>query len=197
MKQKTFILIGLSGCGKGTQGKLLSEKLKALDSERDVLYIQCGGEFRKFIQGESITQKLSKTIYDAGGLQPEFLAIYMWVNVLVNQYTGTQNIIMDGMPRRFHETGVLHSIFDFYTMEKPYVIHLDVSEQWSVDHLMKRGRTDDNEEDIRERLKWFATDVAPAIEFYRNSNEYKFIKINGERTIEEVHADIVKAVGLA
>jgi adenylate kinase family enzyme len=75
MSQKTFILIGRSGCGKGTQGALLSQYLQTLEPKRDVLYIQCGGEFRKFIQGDSVTEKLSREVSEKGVLQPEFLAI--------------------------------------------------------------------------------------------------------------------------
>lgn len=196
MNQKTYILIGRSGCGKGTQGKLLSDHLKKIDPNRDVLYVQSGTEFREFIKGESHTQKLSRAIMEAGDLQPEFLAIYMWVNFLVNNFKGSENVIIDGTPRKYHEAGVLHSIFDFYNLEKPTVIHLAVSKNWSVDHLLKRGRFDDTRESIEGRLSWYETDVVPTIEYYKTAPEYRFVEINGERSIEEVHKDLIEKLGL-
>lgn len=194
MNQKTFIFIGRSGCGKGTQAKLLSEYLKKIDPSREVLYVQSGFEFREFIKGDSETQKLSKAIYDVGGLQPEFLAIYMWANVLVNKFTKNENIIMDGMPRKYHEAGVLDSIFDFYKLEKPIVINIDISKEASIDRLMARGRIDDNRDDIAERLAWYETDVVPAIGFYEKNNKYQFIKIDGNKSVQDVHKDIVDKV---
>lgn len=194
MKQKSFIFIGRSGCGKGTQAKLLSDYLKKIDPSREILYVQSGQEFREFIKGSSETQKLSKAIYDVGGLQPEFLAIYMWANVLVNKFTKNEHVIMDGMPRKFHEAGVLESIFDFYKLEKPVVINIDISKEQSIDRLMARGRMDDNREDIAERLSWYETDVAPAIAFYENNPKYNFIKIDGNKSIEEVFEDIIKQI---
>ena len=194
MNQKSFIFIGRSGCGKGTQAKLLFDYLKKIDPSRDVLYVQSGFEFREFIKGNSETQKLSKAIYDVGGLQPEFLAIYMWANVLVNKFTKNENIIMDGMPRKFHEAGVLDSIFDFYKLEKPVVINIDISKETSIDRLMARGRIDDNREDIAERLAWYETDVVPAIGFYEKNPKYKFIKIDGNKSVVEVFEDIIKQI---
>lgn len=196
MNQKSFIFIGRSGCGKGTQSKLLMDYLKQIDPQRNTLYVQSGNEFRKFIQGPSLSSQLSKTIYDTGGLQPEFLAIYMWVNFLVHEYKGSEHIIMDGMPRKYHEAGVLESIFDFYKLEKPYVIHIDVSRKWSADHLLRRGRADDKQEEIEARLAWYDTDVVPTIEYYRTSPGYTFIEVNGERPIAEVQKDIAEKLAL-
>ena len=191
MNQKSFILIGRSGCGKGTQAKLLSEYLKKNDPSREILYIQTGAEFREFIKGDSDTQKLSRAIYDVGGLQPDFLAVYMWTNVLVNKFTKNEHIIMDGMPRNFHEAGVLDSIFNFYGTEKAHVIHLDISESISIDRLMARGRIDDTREEIAERLSWYDTKVVPALDFFRKTEGYKVFDIDGNKSIEEIHQEII------
>ena len=95
MKPQAFIFIGRSGCGNGTQVQLLMDVLKKNDPKRDILYIQTGQEFRNFVKGESFTQKKSREINDAGGLQPEFLAIKMWENPLVEGCTGDEHIILD------------------------------------------------------------------------------------------------------
>lgn len=196
MNIQTYIFIGRSGCGKGTQAKLLEEYLKTVDRERGVFYLQTGLEFREFIKGDTYTQKLAKEIYDKGGLQPEFLSIHMWANALSKGYRENEHLIIDGTPRKFHEAGALHSILDFYKLGRPHVIYLNVSENWSVEHMMSRNRLDDKPGEIRARLSWFETDVVPAIGFYRNNPNYHFIEIDGERAIEEVKKDILKNVGL-
>jgi adenylate kinase len=199
MNPQAFIFIGRSGCGKGTQAELLSKYLKTQTVPAgEVLYIQTGDEFRRFIHdpagGSNHTTLLSKKISDAGDLQPEFLAVYMWVNVLVKKFTGKEHLIFDGVPRKLHEATVLHSVFGFYGIPKPTVIYINVSNDWSVKHLMARKREDDVESEIRERLSWFDTDVVPAIEYYRASTDYSFVEINGERSVEEIHQELVKKV---
>lgn len=191
MLPQNFIFIGRSGCGKGTQAKLLKEHLNKVDPRKNVFYLQTGAEFRKFIQKEGYTQNLSRKIYDEGALQPEFLSIYMWSHLLVENFKEDEHLIVDGTPRKFHEAGALHSIFDFYKREKPYLIFIKTGEQWAIDRLNDRGRFDDNSDDIKSRLGWYETEVLPAIGFYRNNFKYHFIEINGEQTIEKVHQDIL------
>lgn len=196
MKKQSFIFIGRSGCGKGTQIELLMNKLKEKDPEHDILYIYTGREFRNFIQGQSTTQKISKGIYDVGGLMPEFLTVHMWAKQLVDNYNGNQHIIFDGTPRRFHEAGVLHSMFKFYNLEKPWVININISSEEATKRLLGRKRMDDKKEDIKKRLDWYETDVAPTVEFYRDNANYNFLTLDGERSVEEIHKDIVKKLSL-
>ncbi|MFA6554692.1 MAG: nucleoside monophosphate kinase [Candidatus Paceibacterota bacterium] len=196
MKLQSFIFIGRSGCGKGTQIKLLMDALKKKDPEHDILYIYTGQEFRKFIKGESATQKVSKVLYETGGLMPEFLTVHMWATPLIENYKGNQHLIFDGTPRKFHEAGVLNSIFNFYGLEKPWVVHLEISPEEAMKRLSLRQRLDDKEEDVTKRLAWYKTDVEPTIEYYKGNPNYNFLQIDGQRTPEAIHEDIVKIVGL-
>ena len=196
MKPQAFIFIGRSGCGKGTQAGLLMKKLKEIDAAREILYIQTGGEFRKFIQGQSFTEKLSHDYYMTDKLQPEFLAVHMWVRPLVEEYKGNQHLVLDGTPRKPGEGVILDSVFGFYGFEKPIVIVIEISEEESLKRLAQRKRLDDAPDDVKKRLQWYQTDVVPTIEHFRNDARYQVMDINGERSVEEIHADIVKRVGL-
>ena len=196
MTPKTFIIIGRSGAGKGTQADLLSKYLKQIDPSHETLYVQSGGEFRDFVSGPTFTQQKAREVYDTGGLEPEFLAVYMWAKVFVDKYTADKHLIIDGTPRKAHEVGVLYSVFDFYGIKNPYVLYINVSPEWSRDHLKGRHRRDDTSEDIEARLNWFDTDVLPNIEGYRHDPFYTMIDINGEQTIEAVHQEIIKKIAL-
>jgi adenylate kinase family enzyme len=199
-QQHAIILIGRSGSGKGTQAKFLIEHLtmaeKANGSHRGVLYLQNGAEFRNFIKGDSVVAKLSAETYAKNMLQPEFLAVHMWTSALVRDYQGHEHLILDGMPRKAHEAGVVETMLDFIKINKPTVIHIDVSEAVAGERILARHRMDDVKNDISVRMNWYEHDVVPAIEYYRNNPKYNFIEINGEQTVEEVSREIAESLGL-
>jgi adenylate kinase len=195
-KPKAYIFIGRSGSGKGTQGARLVSSLKQA-GHPEPLYVQTGSELREFIQKDStFTQRRTKTAYENGALMPEFIAVSIWTNVLMSKFDGKQDIIFDGTPRKFHEAGVLNSVFDFYDFAEIYVIHIDISDEEAVKRLMGRGRMDDTEEDIKERLSWYKTEVVQTMEYFRDNPRYTFLTILGERPIDVVHEDIISAVGI-
>lgn len=196
MTPKTFVFISRSGGGKGTQAKLLNDYMGKNDPEREIFYMYTGKEFREFIKGDSFTQIRSREIYDAGGRQPDYLAIYMWAHVLTYQFKGTEHLIFDGTPRSLNEATTLDSALTFLGREGVYIISINVSRKWSIDRLLERGRSDDTLENIERRLNWFDEKVYPAVEYYRNHSTHHFCEINGEQAIEEVHQEIIKKIDL-
>lgn len=192
---QTIIFIGRSGCGKGTQADLLRERIKKHDSEdRQILYVETGDHFRRFIGGESYSSKLSKEIYNRDERQPDFLACWMWTKVLLEELHENMHLVFDGAPRALDEAEILTSALRFYGREKPTVIYLNVSRQWSEERLLSRGRLDDvNLAKIDKRLDWFDKDVMPAVEYFKKNAYYRFFEINGEQTIQQVHAEIIAA----
>jgi adenylate kinase family enzyme len=144
---------------------------------------------------DNYTGKLTKDIINSGELLPEFLPIWMWSDFLIDNFkTGKENLILDGLARRVDEAPVLDKALKFYNRRKPEVIILNVSHEWGVERLLKRGRHDDHEEHIKKRIEWYDTNVVPTIEFFRNNPDYTVHEINGEQTIEEVHEEIIKKI---
>lgn len=195
MNQQTLFFIGRSGSGKGTQAKLVIKYLEKNDPDRKVFYLESGEKFRTLIAGTTYTSELSRKINIVGGLQPEFLAIWIWSTLLVENMTGKEHVIFDGVPRKRHEASVLDSAMGFYGREKPTVIFIDVSREWSKERLLARKRADDTASDIEARLNWFDTDVVPTIAYFKENPMYEVHQINGERTIEEIHTDILEKLG--
>ena len=170
--------------------KFLREK----DPAREILHLETGKLFRDFIKNSTYTHKLSRQIYDDGGLQPEFLTVKLWSNFFVESMKEDVHLVIDGTPRKFHEAQVLDSAMKFYNREKPYLLYLNVSRDWATERLKGRGRVDDNRSDIKARLDWFETDVVKAIGFYKHNPDYHFVDVNGEREIEEVHIAIQEKI---
>lgn len=198
LEPKTFIFIGLPGSGKGTQVKELQEYIKGEDPEREQFALSTGVKFRDFIKGDSYTQKLSKEVYETGALQPEFLAVWLWAQLFIDNIKGGEHMFIDGFPRILSEAKAFDSAIKFYKRECPYVLFLDVSKDVTKDRLRKRlteeGRTDDLETAVEERLKWYDECVLPVIDFFRGNDTYDFHTINGDQTVEEVHSDILKVI---
>lgn len=196
MIPQTFIFFGPSGSGKGTQAKLLQEELKKKDPNRNILYIETGQKFRDLALGDSFTAKEINKIIDHGDLLPEFLPIYVWTGFMMENITGDEHIFMDGLSRQPNEAPVLDSAMRFYKREIPFVISINVSDEWATGLLKNRGRSDDTDAEIKKRLDWYHKNVVLAITYFKNNPHYKFIPINGERSIEEVHQEILEKIGL-
>ncbi len=195
MNLKTFIVIGRSGCGKGTQAKILEAFLKNEDPGRSIFHLETGARFREFIKGGSYTSKLALQVSEAGERQPDFLAVWNWAHLMMEELNGNEHMVIDGTPRSYEEALVLDTAMSFYGRVMPTVIYLDVSRQWSRERLLSRaskeGRSDDQSvAKVERRLDWFETEVMRGVKFFEQSNGYRFIHINGEQSIEQVAADI-------
>ena len=192
----SFIFIGRSGCGKGTQAKLLEKTL--LDKDiAPILYIETGDEFRSFIKGDSFSERKSREFYENDLRQPDFLAAYMWTKNIIENYTDGSSVIFDGTPRSLPEVRVMESAFLFYNFKKSFVIHLNVSRKWAEERLLSRGRADDKAlARIEKRLDWYDSDVAPTVEYFKKSELVNFIEVKGEDQIESIHKKIVSAIAL-
>lgn len=195
MQLKTVIFMGRSGSGKGTQVKLLaSEMMKRGVKTEDILNLSSGDLFRAFGTGTGFTQEKVLREVAAGHRLPDFIAVELWAQFFVSTYRTGTHLFLDGFPRSYGQALLFEDTLNFYERDPIDVLHLEVSEAWCVEHLMARKRADDTPESIKERLAFYENDVRAALDYYRNSPKMRFHEINGERTVEEIHADIVKAL---
>lgn len=215
----TFIFIGKSGGGKGTQAEMVANYLKDHKPQNSVFRLETGARFREYIKGQGYSAGLSRDIYMSGRLQPEFLSTYMWACEFLEKLQPGQHILIDGSPRRLPEAIALETALNFYGRlpkhigwkphdnepvdktadkgmpDKPYVVYLDVSDEEVIRRMHERGRIDDNPKDIALRLKWFESDVMPSVRYYRGAPEkYHFLHINAEQSSEAVHRDLIQKV---
>lgn len=196
MQPQTFIFFGPSGCGKGTQARLLMEELKKKDPGRKILYIETGEKFREISKGGSFTSTKVRQLLEKGQLAPVFLPIWIWTEYLINGVTGDEHIFFDGVSRRLVEANVLDSALKFYGYKNLTAVSFEVSDEWATKLMKGRGRADDTDEEIKKRLAWYKENTLPAVEYFKNDPDYKFISINGEQTIEEVHKEVMEKIGL-
>jgi len=190
----TYIFIGRSGCGKGTQVEKLAEHLKEkgiISDEHKFLRIETGARFRAFAEQDNFSAKMLKGAMERGERLPDNFAVWTWTQTFIDSFSGREVVFCDGCPRSLPEAQMLEHIFKFYNLTNLVVVYLDVSREESKRRLLERGRFDDQSNDIDKRLDWFDQDVLPAVEYYRNNPKYKFIEVDGEQTREKIHEDLV------
>ena len=189
MKKKilNFVLIGPPGSGKGTQAKLLLKKFK------NYYYISTGKSFRKLSETKTDVGERIKNVVESGGLPFDDLATTLWMYEIAFNVKKNQGIVADGFPRRLQEAKDLDAFLKFLDRKKnTYFFLINISEKEALKRLPKRGRADDEKEDIKRRFRLYRRRTIPAMNYLKKQGF--LIEINGEQPIEKVFKDILKAI---
>jgi len=189
-----FLLMGRSGCGKGTQAKLLIKHLRD-NNLGETLYVYTGEKLRNFAEKEeNLAARLAKSKMKDGNLLPSFLAVWLWSGSLIDGIDENNNVIMDGSPRTLLEALMMDDAMEFYGRNKVVPVFLETSEEWSTQRLLGRGRSDDSLNSIKKRLAYFEESVVPVINYYSGKSRHKLTRVNGEQSVEDVHREILDKV---
>lgn len=195
IEPKSILFFGPSGAGKGTQVELLKNFLKE-KSDREVVYIEMGSLLRGMVAEGGVSSDLINNVIANGGLMPSFMPIYLMTQHLVKNFTGSEHIIADGVTRRAGQARAFDDAMTFYGRDNYEVIAIELSPEAAVERLIARGRNDDTEEKILRRIGWYNKEVVPALDVIEERGR-TIHRINGAKTVEEVHQDILKALNLS
>jgi adenylate kinase len=177
------VLLGPPGAGKGTQAEKLEEKL-------GIPQISTGDLFRHNI-GEGTELGLeAKKYLDAGDLVPSELTNRL-VDDRLNSPDVADGFILDGYPRSVEQAKALDEMLERRGLHLDAVVEFRVSEDELFERLKGRGRADDTDDVIRNRMKVYRDETAPLLEYY--SDELKTVDAIG--TVDEVFARALKALG--
>lgn len=197
MKPFTIIFIGPQGSGKGTQIAKLDEVLDKKDPTRQVVDIQTGRRFRALAaKGEGYTEEHIQETLDSGILQPLFLSVVLWGDAMRERVDQDCHLLIDGFPRIVREARVLETALTFYKRDPLTIVNLDTPEDVVRKRMEGRARSDDTSESIEERLKWYRTETLPVVEYYRERENTNVIDVDGTDSIDGVHAQILKGLGI-
>ena len=182
-----LLIVGPPGAGKGTQAVKIAEALK-------IPAISTGDIFRKNIKEETELGKEAKSYIDSGNLVPDSVTNNM-VRARLDEGDVSNGFLLDGYPRNTAQVHELDSILEAKG-EKIDRVLLLVADNDELVELLNRaaeqGRTDDNEEVIRHRLKVYEEETAPLIAIYRERGIVK--EVNGLGEIAEVTERILDAL---
>ncbi|BDB40622.1 MULTISPECIES: adenylate kinase [Mycobacterium] len=177
------VLLGPPGAGKGTQAEKLAEKL-------NIPHISTGELFRSNIQQGTKLGLEAKRYLDAGDLVPSELTNEL-VDARLNDSDAANGFILDGYPRSVEQAKALHDMLQRRGTDIDAVVEFRVSEDELLTRLKGRGRADDTEDVILNRMKVYQDETAPLLDYYRD--ELKTVDAVG--TLDEVFARALQALG--
>lgn len=195
-KPLTIIFIGPQGSGKGTQIEKMKAVLEAKDRRR-VVDIQTGRRFRSLAaKQETFAEDKVAATLAMGSLQPDFLVAVLWGQALVDQLDNKSHLLIDGFPRTVGQIPDLEDALHFFERTHVHVINLNTPEEVVRARMVERARADDTQDSIEERLRWYREDTLPVLEYYKKRSDTTVVSIDGTKTMDEVHQEILKALDL-
>ena len=210
-----ILLLGPPGGGKGTQAKLLVEKL-------NIPQISTGDILREHVKKKSDLGKKAKNYMDKGELVPDKLILQMMEHRLL-QDDCLQGYILDGFPRTIPQAEGLDDLLINLNQTLDKVIVLNVPDDDIVERMGGRRvhlssgrvyhikfnppknegidditneelviRKDDQKDTVLKRLDIYHSTTKPLINFYNEKNIVE--NIDGSSDIDTINKNIVRAV---
>ncbi|MBR2681704.1 MAG: adenylate kinase [Atopobiaceae bacterium] len=206
-----IVLLGAPGAGKGTQAQKLVE-------EFHVAHISTGDLLRAAVEAQSELGVKAKEYMDAGKLVPDELVIGL-VKERLAKDDAKIGFILDGFPRNTAQATVLDSELAEMGIALDGALLVDVAFDVIVNRLSSRRtcrscgytagpevtvcprcegemyqRDDDKPATIQKRLDTYQAQTEPLIEYYGGKGI--LIKVDGDRPVDDVYADVKKELGL-
>ena len=210
---KIIVLMGAPGAGKGTQARLLQERLH-------LPQVSTGDMFRALAEAQTPLAEEVRAIQQAGRLIPDELVIRV-VEDRTARDDCRNGYILDGFPRTAAQAGMLEELAT-RQQKRLSAILIDVG----VDLLERRmtgrrscpvcgeiynlyfrparvdnkcdrhpgaqltQRADDTAEKVRVRLETYNRETAPLLDYYQGTG--RLHRVDGTRSPEEIYSDIEK-----
>jgi adenylate kinase len=212
-----IIMLGPPGAGKGTQAKMLVEKL-------GIPQISTGDMLRAAVKEGTPMGLKAKEYMDGGKLVPDEVVIGI-VKDRLGADDCAKGFILDGFPRTIPQAEALDKVLAEMGKKIEYVVNVAVPESELLDRLTGRRtckkcgamyhikfnppkqdgvcdkcggelyqRDDDKEETILNRLKVYNDQTAPLIEYYKKQGV--LVDIDGSKEIKQIFEDICAALGV-
>ncbi|MGD1804500.1 adenylate kinase [Dapis sp. BLCC M126] len=192
-----LVFLGPPGAGKGTQASLIAESYQ-------VPHISTGDILRTNVAEKSLLGIQAKEYMDKGDLVPDRLILDMVQKRLENP-DAQNGWILDGFPRTVTQAEeFVKKLLSTSTNENEteigkakssnsfQVINLQVPDDILVARLLSRGRQDDNEETVKNRLQVYYQQTQPLIEFYEARQQ--LITVDGNHSVDTVTNSLKQAV---
>jgi adenylate kinase len=212
---KIVVLMGAPGAGKGTQARLLEERL-------GLPQISTGDMFRAMKEARTPLAEEVRAIMSAGRLVPDDLTIRV-VEERTNREDCQRGYILDGFPRTTAQAAMLEKLA-VEQGNKIQAILVDVPAELLEKRMTGRRncpvcgeiynvyfkppksdevcdlhpearlnhRADDNAETVRARLATYERETRPLITYYEQS--HRLARVDGTRDVEAIYGDIERIV---
>ncbi|MBM3472136.1 MAG: adenylate kinase [Armatimonadetes bacterium] len=205
MTPSDIILLGAPGAGKGTQAKLLAGDLQ-------ILHISTGDILRAAVAAGTSLGKAAQAYMDRGDLVPDDLMVDLVAERLQHEDCA-KGVLLDGFPRTVAQAQALTRVMAEAGRGEPAALAIEVPEDELVRRLSARRtcrgcgetfpvealpangacpkcggetyqRVDDAPEAVGQRLRVYAAQTAPVLEYYRERGS--LLSVEGVGSVEEI-----------
>jgi len=211
-----LILLGPPGAGKGTQAKLLVDRL-------EIPQVSTGDMLRAAVKDGTPLGREAKAYMDRGALVPDGVIIGL-VRERLQQPDCARGYILDGFPRTVAQAEALGSTLEALRASLDHVLSLEVPPEDLVLRIAGRRtcrncgamyhvrfspskvegrcdacggptyqRDDDREETVRRRLQVYTEQTAPLVSFYEARGLLR--RVSGTGEIAEIFQRMTAALG--
>jgi len=208
------ILLGPPGTGKGTQAKLIAQRL-------GLAHVSTGDMFREAVANGTALGKQAKAYMDRGELVPDEVTIGM-LEERVQQPDAQHGAVFDGYPRTLQQAKALDAALTRQGKAADIALHITASDDELVRRLSGRWlcpscgeiyqaqsrppgkagicdncggklsqREDDKPEVVRQRLEK-QRPPAEMVAYYRNQG--KLIDVDGQQDVDTVTRELLEAI---
>ncbi|MBK8907578.1 MAG: adenylate kinase [Rhodospirillales bacterium] len=203
-----LILFGPPGAGKGTQAKVLQQKL-------GIVQLATGDMLRAEVAAGSELGSEADAIMKAGQLVPDALVVGI-IAMRIDKDDCRNGFILDGFPRTVAQAEALDLMLREKDMTLDHVISMEVEDDAMIERICGRftctrcgagyherfqrpevegvcdfcgntefaRRPDDNAETVRTRLKAYHAETKPILEYYKKRGLVR--SVDGMAAIENV-----------
>jgi len=178
-KQMRIIMLGGPGSGKSTYTEYLIRHFQ-------INHIYPGGMLRKEVENNTEIGQRVKDIISKGQFVPNQIVLDL-IKDKVNK--SPNGYVLDGWPRYMQQVEDMEKNEIGYD----YAVFLDVSRDEVMRRLLARGRADDTEEIISNRIELYKKETGPVIEYMRKRPGFLEIKAEGG-TPEETANEIIRKI---
>ena len=185
-KRPRIVLLGPPGAGKGTQAELLASQL-------GVPAISTGDMLRQAVaSGTELGGKVQGIM--ASGALVDDATMADVVKDRLAKVDARPGFLLDGYPRTLPQARTLEGILTGTGRELDAVLCVEVPEEELVRRAVLRGRADDSESVVRERLRHYREKTEPLIGYYKERG--LLYPIDGNLPIEKVTSQMLIALGV-
>ena len=189
MSARRILLLGAPGAGKGTQAQCLVEKLA-------IPQISTGEMLRAAVAADTELGRQAQAAMDRGELVSDEVVIGVAGERLAAA-DARPGFVLDGFPRTVVQAEALDRILEERGTRLEACVAIEIDDKAVVERLLKRanleGRSDDNEETIRKRMRVYRQQTEPLVAYYRERGLLR--EVSGTGSVDEISARIGEALG--
>lgn len=178
-----LLFLGPPGAGKGTQAARICDS-------NGMKHLSTGDLLRSEVSAGSELGKEAEAVMNRGELVSDQLVLAIVESQM--KALSCEGWLLDGFPRTVPQAEALEPLLNELKQPIQAVVLLELDDAVLITRMLSRGRADDNESVIRNRLEVYRDKTAPLINYYQNRG--LLVSVPAEGSVEEITERISKVL---